>query len=235
MAIDLDQAQLAMEQAEQGTEQFGPNLARSVEQEAQQAWTPAMKEASGVLGRQLEGFLPGVFKIPYTGLQAGTTAADTSPQAKLAAMGQGFGELSGGIGRAASYTDMLGANYRSALDKSMKLQQMGYQQAADKYNRAAQRYQMAWQAAENERNRAAARAGQAMPDWMGLTRTEIENIPRERLTETIGSAADTWRSALAGMPFAGRRGGSAQQQSYSPAKQKAMSAMKQAMGRFNLG
>jgi hypothetical protein len=142
-----------LDTAEQTLSAYSKDLPSMIQQETQKAWSPAIKEASSEVGQQLGQFLPSYFNIPYTGLMAGTSGADVSPQRKLQAMGTGLGSLSEGLTSASRYADYMGARMDDAYNKAMKSMQTGYGMAADAYAREFDKYRLAWEAAEAEKQR----------------------------------------------------------------------------------
>lgn len=157
-------AKQKMERADQTMKQYTPDLYKNIEKGVQRSWTPAQKQASGQVGKELGRFLPGVFNAVNTGMMGGGGAADASPQARLMSMGGAFGDLLRNIGGAQDYSNQVGASYRDALNKSFGRADQGYGRAQDKYGRAQQQYSMnqqmqqqaeqrAWQAAEAQKAR----------------------------------------------------------------------------------
>ena len=89
--IDL---QNQLTKAEQGLSQYqDPNLTNQINNSVTEAYAPSIKSATGNVGQMMSDFLPQYFNIPFTGRTAGTTAADLTPQQKMASMSTQLGQM----------------------------------------------------------------------------------------------------------------------------------------------
>lgn len=153
--LDLGQAQQDMMNTEGNLGAYQtPQLPNQVNQAVQEQWIPLLKNATQATQNMMQDFLPRFMNIPYSGLTAGTTAADMTPQQKMQAMGQQLGDMGGRLTASVNLSDYLGGKASEMAQKAQDAMRFGYGTAADAYNRAFQRYQAAAQAAEADKQRA---------------------------------------------------------------------------------
>lgn len=151
----------------------GQELAGQVKQAVQQAWNPAMQNAAQNTEQTMADYLNRFMNIPYSGIGAGTTAADLTPQQQMQRMGSELGGMAGRLAGQANLQTALGGNLANMQQNAMQNLQYGQQTLADQYNRAWQRYNTAQQLAESARARAGAGGGMDWSSLLGLLGKEV--------------------------------------------------------------
>lgn len=131
---------------------YSKDLPGQIKSEIERAWTPGLERATSETQRLMSEYLPRYWSMASE--MGGTTAADLSPQQKLAAMGRELGNMSGRLTATQSVSDYLGGQMKDLYTQAQQSATLGQQNLADEYNRMFNLYQLAKQEEEVARSRA---------------------------------------------------------------------------------
>ena len=152
---DLATQKSNLDSIEGQLDQYTSELPSQIESELNKAYSPLLKESTGVTRDLMGDYLGRYFDTTSMGEgMAGTTAYDLSPSQKLGVMGRELGTMAGDLQATQQYSDYLGAQLNDLYGKAVQAAQLGQQNLADQYSRAFSQYQLAWQENEAEKDRA---------------------------------------------------------------------------------